>query len=548
MTETSFGTELKNNLLEGIKKLNNSVASTLGPAGRTVLIKESTGEIKVTKDGVTVAKSFNELEDQIESIGAELAKKVSIKSANEVGDGTTTSTVLATAILEEGIKQINDGSNPVSIKKGIDEAVSIVVSKLKEMATEITDDSQIKEVATISGNNDIEIGNLIATSLDKVGREGIVTIEESKTGETSLEVVEGMQFDRGFKSPYFVTDNDSMSAVLDDPYILIFDGRITQASELLNVLNKASGENKPILIVAEDIDNEALATLIVNKMRGTIQAVAVKAPDFGDRRTMALEDLATVTGGQVMSKNKGHKLDKMQPLQFNDLLGSARKVTVTKENTTIIDGKGTEEAITERASQIKTQLDNATSAFEKEKLQERLGKLIGGVAIINVGGNSEIEIKEKKDRVEDALFATKAALDEGIVVGGGTALLYAAGAIDPLGNDDVAIGRRIVKQAITEPFVKILTNAGHDINDIRFASFKLIDSGDSLWTGLNYKDLSVIDYKKEGIIDPKKVTRIALENAASIAGTILTTESVVYEKRENNNNQTPDPMAGMGMM
>ena len=548
MTETSFGTELKNNLLEGIKKLNNSVASTLGPAGRTVLIKESTGEIKVTKDGVTVAKSFNELEDQIESIGAELAKKVSIKSANEVGDGTTTSTVLATAILEEGIKQINDGSNPVSIKKGIDEAVSIVVSKLKEMATEITDDSQIKEVATISGNNDIEIGNLIATSLDKVGREGIVTIEESKTGETSLEVVEGMQFDRGFKSPYFVTDNDSMSAVLDDPYILIFDGRITQASELLNVLNKASGENKPILIVAEDIDNEALATLIVNKMRGTIQAVAVKAPDFGDRRTMALEDLATVTGGQVMSKNKGHKLDKMQPLQFNDLLGSARKVTVTKENTTIIDGKGTEEAITERASQIKTQLDNATSAFEKEKLQERLGKLIGGVAIINVGGNSEIEIKEKKDRVEDALFATKAALDEGIVVGGGTALLYAAGAIDPLGNDDVAIGRRIVKQAITEPFVKILTNAGHDINDIRFASFKLIDSGNSLWTGLNYKDLSVIDYKKEGIIDPKKVTRIALENAASIAGTILTTESVVYEKRENNNNQTPDPMAGMGMM
>lgn len=548
MTETSFGTELKNNLLEGIKKLNNSVASTLGPAGRTVLIKENTGEIKVTKDGVTVAKSFNELEDQVESIGAELAKKVSIKSANEVGDGTTTSTVLATAILEEGIKQINDGSNPVSIKKGIDEAVSTVVSKLKDMATEITDDSQIKEVATISGNNDTEIGNLIATSLDKVGRDGIVTIEESKTGETSLEVVEGMQFDRGFKSPYFVTDNDSMSAVLDDPYILIFDGRITQASELLNVLNKASGENKPILIVAEDIDNEALATLIVNKMRGTIQAVAVKAPDFGDRRTMALEDLATVTGGQVMSKNKGHKLDKMQPLQFNDLLGSARKVTVTKESTTIIDGKGTEEAITERASQIKTQLDNASSAFEKEKLQERLGKLIGGVAIINVGGNSEIEIKEKKDRVEDALFATKAALDEGIVVGGGTALLYAAGAIDPLGNDDVAIGRRIVKQAITEPFVKILTNAGHDINDIRFASFKLIDSGNNLWTGLNYKDLSVLDYKKSGIIDPKKVTRIALENAASIAGTILTTESVVYEKREDNDNQTPDPMAGMGMM
>ncbi len=545
MTETSFGTELKNKLLEGVQKLNNSVASTLGPAGRTVLIKEQYGEIKVTKDGVTVAKAFQELEDQTESIGSELAKKVSIKSANEVGDGTTTSTVLATAILEEGIKQINDGSNPVNIKKGIDEAVAIVVDKLKEMSTDITDDSQIKEVATISGNNDTEIGNLIATSLDKVGRDGIVTIEESKTGETSLEVVEGMQFDRGFKSPYFVTDNDSMAAILDDPYVLIYDGRITQASELLNVLNKVSSESKPLLIVAEDIDNEALATLIVNKMRGTVQVVAVKAPEFGDRRTMALEDLATVTGGQVLSKNKGHKLDKMQPIQFNDLLGSARKVSVEKETTTIIDGKGSEEAITERANNIKTQLDNATSAFEKEKLQERLGKLVGGVAIINVGGNSELEIKEKKDRVEDALFATKAALDEGIVIGGGTALLYAASAIDPLGNDDVTIGRRIVKQAISEPFVKILTNAGHDLNDIRFASFKLIDSGNDLWTGLNYKDLTVLDYKKSGIIDPKKVTRIALENAASIAGTILTTESVVYEKREDKEQEVPNPMAGM---
>ena len=548
MTETSFGTELKNKLLEGVQKLNNSVASTLGPAGRTVLIKESTGEIKVTKDGVTVAKAFQELEDQTESIGAELAKKVSIKSANEVGDGTTTSTVLATAILEEGIKQINDGSNPVNIKKGIDEAVATVVSKLKEMSTDITDDSQIREVATISGNNDSEIGNLIASSLDKVGRDGIVTIEESKTGETSLEVVEGMQFDRGFKSPYFVTDNDAMAAILDDPYVLIYDGRITQAAELLNVLNKVSSESKPLLIVAEDIDNEALATLIVNKMRGTVQVVAVKAPEFGDRRTMALEDLAVVTGGQVLSKNKGHKLDKMQPIQFNDLLGSARKVSVEKETTTIIDGKGTEDAITERATSIKIQLDNATSAFEKEKLQERLGKLIGGVAIINVGGNSEIEIKEKKDRVEDALFATKAALDEGIVIGGGHALLYAASAIDPIGNDDVAIGRRIVKQAISEPFIKIMTNAGHDLNDIRFASFKLIDSDNDIWSGLSYKDLEVIEYKKLGIIDPKKVTRIALENAASIAGTILTTESVVYEKREDNNNETPNPMAGMGMM
>ena len=544
MTETSFGTELKNKLLDGVQKLNNSVASTLGPAGRTVLIKDETGDIKVTKDGVTVAKAFQELEDQTESIGAELAKKVSIKSANEVGDGTTTSTILAASILEEGIKQINDGSNPVNIKKGIDEATNTVVKELKNMSTEISDDAQIKEVATISGNNDKEIGNLISTALDKVGRDGIVTIEESKTGDTSLEVVEGMQFERGYKSPYFVTDNNSMSAVLDDPYIFIYDGRITQAAELINVLNKASGETKPILIVAEDIDGEALATLIVNKMRGTIQAVAVKAPEFGDRRTMALEDLATVTGGQVISKNKGFKLDKMQPLQFGEVLGTARKITVEKETTTIIDGKGSEESISDRANEIKTQLDKANSAFEKEKLQERLAKLIGGVAIINVGGNSEIEIKERKDRVEDALFATKAALDEGIVVGGGTALLRASKAIKIKDNDDVSIGKKIVKIAIQEPFNKILTNAGHDNNDISFNSFKLM-SKRNIWSGLNYKNLKVIDFKEEGIIDPKKVTRIALENAASIAGTILTTESIVYEKRKEKEEEVPNPMAGM---
>ena len=543
MTETSFGKESKNQLLEGVRKLNNSVASTLGPAGRTVLIKEPNGEIKVTKDGVTVAKAFKELENQVESIGAELAKKVSVKSANEVGDGTTTSTVLATAILEEGIKQINDGSNPVDIKKGIDEAVNTVKEALKELSVEITEDSQIKEVATISGNNDSEIGNLIATALDKVGRDGVVAIEESKTGETSLEVVEGMQFERGYKSPYFVTDNDSMSAVLNDPYVLIYDGRITQASELLNVLNKVSGESKPLLIVAEDIDGEALATLIVNKMRGTINAVAVKAPDFGDRRTMALEDLATVTGGTVISKNKGHKLDKLQPIQFGELLGKARTVNVTKDKTTIVDGKGGEEAITAKATEIKNQLDNATSAFEKEKLQERLGKLIGGVAIINVGGNSEIEIKEKKDRVEDALFATKAALDEGIVIGGGTALFYAAQKISRDGTDDISVGRRIVRKAIQEPFFKILTNAGHETNDITYASFNLL-ADENTWNGLNYKDLTVMDFKAAGIIDPKKVTRIAIENAASIAGTILTTESVIFEKKEDDD-ETPNPMAGM---
>ena len=546
MTETSFGKELKNRLLDGVQKLNNSVASTLGPAGRTVLIKDQMGEIKVTKDGVTVARAFKELEDQTESIGAELAKKVAIKSANEVGDGTTTSTVLATTILEEGIKQINDGSNPVDIKKGIDEATSAVVEELKKLSTEITDDAQIKEVATISGNNDPEIGNLIATALDKVGRDGVVAIEESKTGDTSLEIVEGMQFERGYKSPYFVTDNNTMSAVLNDPYILIYDGRITQASELLNVLNKVSGETKPLLIVAEDIDGEALATLIVNKMRGTIDVVAVKAPDFGDRRTMALEDLATVTGGQVISKDKGHKLDKLQPLQYSELLGRARTVNVTKEKTTVVDGKGTEDAISQKSLEIKVQLDKASSAFEKEKLQDRLGKLVGGVAIINVGGNSEIEIKEKKDRVEDALFATKAALDEGIIVGGGTAFLQASKRLDKMisKNSDVMIGKNIVKQAIQEPFIKILTNAGHDDNDVRFASYNLLNGKGNSWKGLDYKNLEIVDFKELGLIDPKKVTRIALENAASIAGTILTTESVIYEKNEDKE-ETPNPMAGM---
>ena len=546
MTETSFGKELKNRLLDGVQKLNNSVASTLGPAGRTVLIKDQMGEIKVTKDGVTVARAFKELEDQTESIGAELAKKVAIKSANEVGDGTTTSTVLATTILEEGIKQINDGSNPVDIKKGIDEATSAVVEELKKLSTEITDDAQIKEVATISGNNDPEIGNLIATALDKVGRDGVVAIEESKTGDTSLEIVEGMQFERGYKSPYFVTDNNTMSAVLNDPYILIYDGRITQASELLNVLNKVSGETKPLLIVAEDIDGEALATLIVNKMRGTIDVVAVKAPDFGDRRTMALEDLATVTGGQVISKDKGHKLDKLQPLQYSELLGRARTVNVTKEKTTVVDGKGTEDAISQKSLEIKVQLDKASSAFEKEKLQDRLGKLVGGVGIINVGGNSEIEIKEKKDRVEDALFATKAALDEGIIVGGGTAFLQASKRLDKMisKNSDVMIGKNIVKQAIQEPFIKILTNAGHDDNDVRFASYNLLNGKGNSWKGLDYKNLEIVDFKELGIIDPKKVTRIALENAASIAGTILTTASVIYEKNEDKE-ETPNPMAGM---
>ena len=531
-TFTSFGTDLKDRLLDGVKQLNEAVASTLGPAGRTVMIKRSGGRAtKITKDGVTVAKNFKELDDQVASIGVELVKKVSVKSGNEVGDGTTTSCVLATSILEEGIKQIKDGSNAVEIKKGIDGAVSTVVSELKKMSTEITDDSQIKEIATISANNDEECGELILQALDKVGREGIVTIEESKTGETYLEIVEGMEMIRGYLSPYFVTDNNTMSAILNDPLIFIYDGDLSRSQEIVNVMQIANTENKPLLVVAQNIHGEALATLVVNKMRNIVNVVAIKAPDYGDRRTMSLEDLAVVTGGTVISKAKGNKLEKMLPGLIKPLLGGTRTATITKDKTTIVDGKGDSDKIEERAQEIKTLIDNAQSPFEKEKLQERLGKLVGGVSIINVGGNSEIEMKEKKDRMVDALYSSLAAIDEGIVIGGGTALLYAAGSIDIQGKDDQAIGRRIVKKAILEPFTKLLTNAGHDINDVRYSASKLIDSDSNLWTGLNYKDLSILDFKKAGIIDPLKVVKTALQNASSVAGTILTTDAAVIEER-----------------
>lgn len=544
MTETVFGTELKSKLLKGVEKLNNSVSSTLGPAGRTVLIKDNQGQLTITKDGVSVAKAFGDLEDQVESIGAQAVKQVSIKTGNLVGDGTTTSTCLAHAILEEGLKHVAAGQNPVEIKKGIDAAVEEIKEALNSITTEIVNQQEIKEVATISGNNDEEVGNLISTALEKVGRDGIVAIEQSKTGETSLEIVEGMQFDRGYKSPYFVTDNNTMSSVLDNPYILIYNGRIGNVNELVNALTLANSETRALLIVAEDIDGEALALTIVNKARGVVKVAAVKAPEFGDRRTMALEDLAIITGGQVLSKDKGHKLDKIDVATLKQVMGSARTAIITKDKTTIVDGKGKEEDIEARAEEIKSQIDNANSPFEKEKLQERLGKLIGGVAIINVGGNSELEIKEKKDRVEDALFATKAALEEGIVIGGGTALMYARKAIKFEGSNDFINGKKIVYRAAGAPFQKILTNAGHDVMEVQYLGSKLTDSEKgSNWVGLNYKDLSTVDFKKLGIIDPKKVTRIALENAASVAGTLLTTESVIYEKEEEK--EEVNPMQGM---
>ena len=550
MTTTVFGIELKNKLLAGIKKLNQSVSSTLGPGGRTVLIKDQSGEVKVTKDGVTVARSFHELEDQVEDLGAQLVKQVSIKSANEAGDGTTTSTLLATTMVEEGLKLINQGSNPVEVKKGIDKYVGLVVSEIKKLAKDVDSQDQIKQVATISANNDIEVGELISTAIEKVGREGIVTLEESKTGETSLEIVEGMQFDRGYKSPYFVTNNTTMQAVLNEPYILIYDGRITKAAELLTALSKVNSDNKPLLIVAEDIEDEALATLIVNKMRGIVQVAAVKAPDFGERRTLILEDLAILTGGQVISKNKGHKLDKITPVQLVEMFGKARTATVAKDTTTVVDGQGTVEAITARAEEIKEQIEKATSFYEKEKLQERLGKLVGGVAIISVGGNSDIEIKEKKDRVEDALFATKAALVEGVVPGGGVALIEALNGLSISPKDvsaDEMVGYNIVRKTCFAPFKKILENCGiedyyailHELGRLR--DNKVMD--DSLFT-YDAKSGTFVNALRHGLLDPAKVTRTALENAASVAGTILTTESVIFEKKTDKKDQV-DPMTGM---
>ena len=542
-TQTVFGIELKNKLLAGIKQLNHSVSSTLGPGGRTVLIKDQSGEVKVTKDGVTVAKSFHELEDQVEDLGAQLVKQVSIKSANEAGDGTTTSTLLAATMVEEGLKLINQGSNPVEVKKGIDKYVAQVVEQIKKIAKDVSSQDQIQQVATISANGDVEVGNLISTAIEKVGREGIVTIEESKTGETSLEIVEGMQFDRGYKSPYFVTNNTTMNASLTEPYILIYDGRITKAAELLNALSKVNSDNKPLLIVAEDIEDEALATLIVNKMRGIVSVAAVKAPDFGERRTLILEDLAILTGGTVISKDKGHKLDKLTPVQLVEMFGKARTINVAKETTTIVDGNGEVEKITARAQEIKEQIEKATSFYEKEKLQERLGKLVGGVAIISVGGNSDIEIKERKDRVEDALFATKAALTEGVVPGGGIALIRAVNNLSILPKEvtsDELLGFDIVKKTCYAPFKTILSNCG--IEDY-YSILKNATEADSFT--YDAKKQEIVDAFTAGLLDPAKVTRTALENAASVAGTILTTESVIFEKRDDKKKQEQDPNMGM---
>ena len=534
-----FGPEARKQLVAGIDKLADAVVATLGPNGRNVVIANNNGYPQSTKDGVTVAKSVS-LENPIEELGVQMVKQAAINTANSAGDGTTTSTLLAREMVKAGLQHLNNGANAVEIKRGIDTAVKQVVEAIRNNAEDISSEDQLEQIATISANNDPEVGKLIATAMNKVGREGVVYIEESKSGETYLETVEGLQFDRGFKSPYFVTNNATMSAVLDKPYILIADQRFTQVKELLPILESVSSTGRPLLIIAEDIDNEALATLVVNKMRGTLAVCAVKAPEFGDRRKLVLEDIATLTGGEVFSKEKGMKLDKFSW----DWFGESRTVTVTKETTTIVDGKGETGRIEARIEALQQQIEQAGSPFEVEKLQERLSKFVGGVAIVHVGSNTETEMKEKKDRVDDALQATKAAIEEGIVPGGGAALLYAKGAIE--GND---IGALLVKQACGKPFEQILINAGYSSTDAQMiGKYQLVESGNDFWAGYNLKTESVVNMKEAGIIDPAKVTRTALENAASVAGTILLTECTIVDNPEDKPEM--DPMAGMmgGMM
>jgi chaperonin GroEL len=534
-----FNQDAKTKLLKGVIKLSDAVTCTLGPNGRNVII-DNAGENPVsTKDGVTVARSI-ELENPIENIGAQLLKQAAIKTADLAGDGTTTTTLLAATMIADGFNAIKAGSNAVEVKRGIEQATKEVIDQIKKISKDITSDEQIKQVAVISANGDEEIGALISEAMQAVGVDGVVTVEESRIGETSLEIVEGIQIDKGYKSLYFVTNNDTMTATLNNPKILLYNGRLTQVKELLPLLNSLSQSNDELLVIAEDIDGEALSTLLVNKMRGILKAAVVKAPDFGDRRLHILEDIATVTGGQVISPEKGMKLEKFN----SDWLGSARLVTVAKETTTIVDGKGNVEEIEQRIDDLKQQIDNAKSMFEREKLQERLGKLSGGVAVINIGAPTEVEMREKKDRVDDALHATKAALQEGILPGGGVALVHARQVLadKKYDNVDLDLGRDIVYRACTSPFLKILSNAGYE----NLESFGIVNrlSDVSSEHGYNLKTKTINNLINDGIIDPTKVTRLALENAVSVAGTILITESIVYNKPEDKKSEQP---ADMGM-
>jgi chaperonin GroEL len=541
-----FGPDARKRLASGVNKLADAVTATLGPNGRNVVYVEN-DEVRSTKDGVTVAKMVTKLEDPIEDLGAQMVKQTSIKTANNAGDGTTTSTLLAQTIINEGLSHLNKGANAVEIKRGIDTAVKEVIAELyKNVVKDISSEDQLKQIATISANGDETVGELIATAMEKVGRDGVVYIEESKNGETYLETVEGMQFDRGYKSPYFVTNKNDMTAVLEKPLILIADKRFNQVKELLPVLEAVSAQNRSLLIIAEDIDGEALATLIFNNVRGIVKTCVVKAPDFGERRKLILEDIAVLTGGTVFSPEKGMKLDKFSWEWF----GEARVATVGKETTTIVDGKGNEEKIAVRIEELKSQIENPkATSYDIEKLQERLAKFIGGVAIIHVGGNSELEMKETKDRVDDALNATKAAIEEGIVPGGGAALLYAREAITRTRielDSDIHIGKNIVYKACASPFIKILSNAGYSESESYSIINKLEPKEDvNYWLGYDLKSESLVDMMDKGIIDPAKVTRNAIQNAASIAGTMLLTECTIVDKPSDKQESQGMDMGGM---
>lgn len=536
-----FGAEARKKLVKGIDTLADAVVATLGPNGRNVVYMEN-GMVVSTKDGVSVAKQIGSLEDPIEDLGAQMVKQAAIKTSDHAGDGTTTSTLLARELVKGGLTKLNEGANAVEIKRGIDAGVKQVLSTLKDNSEKISSEEQLEQIATISANNDPEVGKLISRAMEKVGREGVVYIEESKTDETYLEVVEGMQFDRGYKSPYFVTNNNNMSAVLNDVSILIADHRFNPVKELVHILEGIAQKGKSLLIIAEDIDGEALAALIVNKMRGTLKVVAVKAPDFGERRKLILEDIAILTGGKVFDKDKGMKLDKFD----FEWLGQAQTVTVTKEKTTIVDGKGTEEAITERVESLTAQIEKAATPFEMEKLQERLSKFVGGVALVHVGGSTETEMKEKKDRVDDALHATQCALEDGIVPGGGAALLYAREGITygKDESDDFKYGKKLVYNACGKPFEVILKNAGYAEIDMYPINMQ-IGKSKGVWSGYNIKTEAIVNMKEAGIIDPHKVTKNALMNASSIAGTILLTECTIVDTPEDKKETLGDPMMGM---
>ena len=540
--DIAYSLDARGSLKAGVDKLANAVRVTLGPKGRNVVIEKKFGAPTVTKDGVTVAKEI-ELENKLENVGAQMVREVASKTSDVAGDGTTTATVLAQSIVNEGIKNVTAGANPMAIKRGIDAARDAVVDAIKAQSKDLPDSQQIAQVATISANDDTEIGEKIAEAMEKVGKDGVITVEESKTAETFLETVEGMQFDRGYLSPYFVTNSESMDAEMDDPYVLIHDKKISNMKDLLPLLEKVVQTGKPVLIIAEDVEGEALATLVVNKLRGTFKVLAVKAPGFGDRRKAMLEDIAVLTGGTVISEDAGYKLENANL----DYLGTAKRVVSDKDNTTIVDGGGSVDAIKARINEIKVQVDKTTSDYDREKLQERLAKLSGGVAVINVGAATEVEMKEKKARVEDALHATRAAVEEGIIPGGGVALLRSIDSLKKVKVDDEQkVGVDIMRRALEEPIRQIATNAGAEasivVQNVR-------DGKDDY--GFDARIDDYVNMFAAGIIDPAKVARVAVENAASIAGMILTTEVAVTEVPEDEKMPPMPPggdMGGMGGM